>query len=127
MVQVYHEYIIPGGEYGVEFTADPGGPASHPQQSEPESVTMSRWGDLTGSFDEEGGFWTEPDGTVDLVTDIVAVIDKFSNRPGAPPKARADLHPALPNQRIDMLDVTFALGAFRGEPYPFSPDASPCP
>ena len=63
-----------------------------------------------------------------IVTDILAMIDKFANRAGAPAKARADLEPAALDMKINISDVTFGLDGFRGLPYYFAPPAAgPCP
>ncbi len=70
---------------------------------------------------------TPPDGRVDIVTDILAIIAKFGSRPGAPAKIRVDLEPGMLDMKINITDVTFALDAFRGLPYPFAPSTTtPC-
>ena len=68
-----------------------------------------------------------PDGTVDVTTDVTAVLDKFKNLEGAPAKARSDIDPTRPDQIINMTDVTYVLDAFRGSDYPFEPGPPPCP
>ena len=68
-----------------------------------------------------------PDNSVDVVTDVTAVLDKFRNFAASPAKSRADLEPALPDGQINISDVTFVLNAFSGADYPFTPTATPCP
>ena len=68
-----------------------------------------------------------PDGTVDVTTDVTAVLDKFKNLEGAPARARSDIDPTRPDQIVNMTDVTYVLDAFRGSDYPFEPAPPPCP
>ena len=68
-----------------------------------------------------------PDGFVNVISDVVAVLTKFSNLPGAPIKARADLHPVTPDRNVSILDVLYVIEAFSGSPYPFDHDPAPCP
>lgn len=60
------------------------------------------------------------------ITDIVAIVDRFSGRAGAPIKPRADVAPATPDRVARIFDAAFALSAFRGFPYPFPPGPAPC-
>ena len=53
-------------------------------------------------------------GTVGITTDVTAALDKFRNLPGAPIKARCDIEPAVPDQMVNMTDITSFLDAFRG-------------
>jgi hypothetical protein len=66
------------------------------------------------------------DGTVSIVTAVVAILDKFRNHTGAPLKARTDLEPSLPDLKINITDVMYAIEAFTGEGYPFEPIGDPC-
>ena len=45
---------------------------------------------------------------------------------GAPLKARTDLELSLPDLKINIADVTYAIEAFTGEGYPFEPIGDPC-
>ena len=93
--------------------------------SSPLVGTMSLWGDVAAT--SAGGDWPGPDGIIDIVTDVISVLEKFSNQPDAPIKARADVAPATVDRVISISDVTFVLDAFRGRPYPFAPMATdPC-
>jgi hypothetical protein len=62
-----------------------------------------------------------PDGSVSLVTDVVATLNKFRNLTGAPLK-----EPSLLDLKINITDVTHAVGAFTGEGYPVEPIGDPC-
>ena len=121
---VYHDGIVPGGSYSVQEIDGTCLAGNVPAFSSSLIRTMSRWGDVAAST--VGGVWPGPDGRVDIVTDVVAVIEKFSNRPGAPSKARADVEPAIPDQRINISDVTRILDGFRNLPYPFPAEPDPC-
>ena len=121
---VYHDGIVPGGSYSVQEIDGACLAGNVPAFSSSLIRTMSRWGDVAAST--VGGVWAGPDGRVDIVTDVVAVIEKFSNRPGAPSKARADVEPAIPDQRINISDVTRILDGFRNLPYPFTAEGDPC-
>lgn len=57
------------------------------------------------------------------------ILNKFKNLPGAPIKARSDLDFNLPDNLVNISDVTMALNAFGGFPYPFDgpPLVDPCP
>ena len=90
------------------------------------TTVTSKWGDLVGAFDATFGFWTAPDGTVNVTSDILAMLETFQSTPGFPRKVRIDVEPAIPNGVVNILDVVFVLDAFRGLPYPFQPGQAPC-
>jgi hypothetical protein len=52
-----------------------------------------------------------------VVSDVVALLNKFSNLPCAVQKTRADLVPCRVDFSIGIPDVVAALGAFAGEDY----------
>jgi DNA-binding beta-propeller fold protein YncE len=124
-IHVFHEAIVPAAMYTIEIadcTSDLNDPASF---RTPLSVSTTVWGDAVGGF--VGGVWTGPNGRVEIVTDVVAVLDKFGSRPGAPIKARADVEPRCPDRKVNISDVARVLDAFRALPYPFGPSvADPC-
>ncbi len=123
-VYVSHEMIIPDGIYEVQAVKAGCGQATELNFSEPLTLHTSAWGDVAGRF--ENATWTSPNRRVDVLVDVVAVLEKFSNAPGAPAKARTDLYPATPDRQITILDVMMAIEAFRGMPYPFSPPEPQC-
>lgn len=86
--------------------------------SEALEVPTARWGDVASPFAPVG---TQPD-----PVDVVALVNKFRNQPGAPPKAVAQLQPNLVELNVDVgaLDIVGAIDGFRGNAYPYS---GPCP
>ena len=87
-------------------------------------IKNSRWGDIV--LDCAVNPCPAPDGSVDLVTDVTGVLNKFQNLTPSPSKARADVEPEVPDFEVNISDVIFVLNAFGGDPYPFS-DPVPCP
>ncbi len=128
LVHVYHEGVIPGGQYEVQAVFEDCPLGTEANFLPPLLAPNPRWGDVGGRYDPSARVWTAPDGSVDVVTDVVAALGKFANRPNAPNKARVDVEPTLADQKVDIGDVTRILDAFRALPYPFSPRTpSPCP
>jgi hypothetical protein len=85
--------------------------------SEPLVVSQAGWGDVV--LDVSGCPNDPPEGSVGVVTDVIAVLNKFSNNDCAVTKARADLQPHNVDFKIDIQDVVLCLGAFTGAEYPF--------
>ena len=127
-VHVFHEFVIPGANFDVQAINEGCGTTTDVNFSSPLSIETSEFGNIAGPFDTKSGFWREPEaeGNVDIVVDVIAAIQKFSNRPGAPSKVRADVEPSVPDFRINILDIVHILDAFRGLPYPFEPGPPPC-
>jgi Zn-dependent metalloprotease len=82
--------------------------------------TAFLWGDVAGP--QIGG---GPDGMVDML-DVTAVVDRFRQIAGAVDLHRADLGPAIPDRMVDFTDISTAVSAFQGRPYPFSTAAPVC-
>ncbi|UCC31157.1 MAG: M4 family metallopeptidase [Phycisphaerales bacterium] len=123
-VHVYDDEIVPGAMYEVQAIDLACGQWAEAYYSAPLTLLTSRWGDLAGRCDVTR--CTPPDGTVGMISDVTAVLDKFKNLPGSPIKARADLGGAVPNAVVDMADVALAIDAFRGFAYPFArPEGCP--
>ncbi len=124
VINVYHEAIVPGGAYVVQSVEQTCDRAAELNYSPPLEFATSVWGDVVRdcSTDPCG----PPDGSVGISTDVTALLDKFKNLAGAPSKARSDIEPALPDQLLNITDVTLALDAFRGITYPFEV-SEPCP
>jgi hypothetical protein len=124
-VHIYGDAIVPGGSY--EIQAITVGCAADVEEnfSTPLDIGTSRWGDLVGHCATVP--CTPPNGTVDVTTDVTAVLDKFKNLPDAPSKTRCDLEPEEVDLLINISDVTYCLDAFRGFSYPFDTVPSPCP
>jgi uncharacterized protein (DUF362 family) len=116
-VHAFGPGVVPGGSYDIQAISQGCDAGAEPGYSAALPVDASGlWGDLVG--DCELAPCTEPDGRTDFI-DIMAVVDKFKNEPGAPIKARADLAGDLPDLVVDFVDISYAVEAFRGEPYPF--------
>ena len=93
--------------------------------SAPLAWGTSRWGDISAVLPADCPR-SPPEGTLSIVLDVVAVLDKFSNNSCAVLKSRADLEPHAPDRLVNISDVLFALNAFSGNPYPF-PGPAGCP
>jgi hypothetical protein len=124
-VQVRGANVVPDTDYEVrEICGSHTTPAG--------TAKTSIWGDVVGPF--MSGGWTNPDGQVDIITDVTAILDKFRNVPSAPAVYRVDLVgtndtgvDCRPDGRIDIIDVTVDLDAFRGISYQTSTRCSgPC-
>lgn len=126
VVHVLHEGIVPNSVYGVQVINSACALGAEEGFSEALVLPTTAWGDAVGVFDAGTGTWTAPNGTVDVPFDVVALLDKFANRPGAPIKSRADIEPAMIDFKINITDVTRALDAFTGAPFPFLPGSVPC-
>ncbi len=125
-IHVYHDGIMPGGVYEIR-EIDGACPSDDVASLSAELVlSMSQWGDVVETCLQSP--CGPPNGTVDIVFDVVALLDKFKNAPGALTKARADIQPSVPDQLLSITDVTRALDAFAGASYPFSGPgvADPC-
>jgi hypothetical protein len=141
VVHVFHEGIIPRGEYDVDIV-EAGCIAAIPDwETNPEAWspfvrwTQSKWADCVQDCTTTP--CKPPDGSA-AIADVTAILDKFKNLQGNVIKARADIEgsPAgdhrLPDQSINITDVTYCLGSFLGEQYPgpgFPPPSPPpvCP
>ncbi len=123
-VAVTGDFVVPGATYQLQEINIFCDPQLETAYSFPLEVHTSRWGDVTGGC--ETFPCTPPDDSVDVTIDVTAIVNKFKNLSGSLPKARADLEPGVPDQLINIQDVTVNLDAFRGFSYPFSASA-PCP
>ncbi len=125
-VYVAHDLILPNST--VEFQAI--GKACDVQLEAVYSgalvVSTSQWGDVVSDCSTNP--CGPPNGTIDIVSDVVAILRKFSNAFGAPIKARVDLTPAQLDFKIDISDVLETLGAFQGNTFPYAPPptSNPC-
>jgi hypothetical protein len=90
-------------------------------------ITHARHGDVVGAFDTTSNLWVAADGDVTIVSDVLAVLNKFGNRPFSPAKGRSDVEPCVIDGKINITDVTRLLGAFSGLVYPFAPGQGQCP
>lgn len=115
LANAFGEEIVPSSVYEVQ--AFPFGCSVNDTScySTPLPVETGRWGDIFPSFSTPGGT-TQPD-----ALDIANIVKKFKSMPGAPSKTLAQLQPALvnPANLIDAIDISRAVQAFQGNPYPF--------
>ncbi|MBI3834995.1 MAG: hypothetical protein HY287_11760 [Planctomycetes bacterium] len=85
-------------------------------------ISTSRWGDVLAPFQAPSPApLTQPN-----VTDIAAAVDKFKSVPTAIIVARADVNPAIPNERVDIADVANIVDGFKNLAYPY-PGPAACP
>jgi hypothetical protein len=126
VVHLRHPGFIPGGVYEIRVTRDGCLPGELDEFSDPLTLTGPRWGDAVGSFDTTGGYYVTPNGTVDVGTDVTALLAKFANRSTAPIKVRADLEPCLVDFKQNISDVTADLSAFRNVAFSFNPGTGNC-
>ena len=97
------------------------------------TATTSAWGDVAGQF--ENGVWPAPDGSVDIFSDVIAILQAFGSRSTAPALFRADLIgvgaaglDCQPDQVIDIQDIVGAVGGFSGLTYEARTGCGvPCP
>lgn len=121
-VYVYDEAIVPGATYEIQLIDESCPVAEIGSYSVPAlERRTSVWGDVVGPLDDADQ-WLPPDGVVDITSDVLACLDKFGNRPGAPLKAKCDLDACLPDQVINIIDIVLVLDGFRGVPYPCQPE-----
>ncbi|RME37400.1 MAG: hypothetical protein D6788_09540 [Planctomycetota bacterium] len=125
-VHVHHELIVPGATYDVQVIGAECNPAVPGNYSPPLTVATPTWGDVVGTCAVTP--CSNPDDSVDVTTDVTAVLSKFKNTANAPGKSRADLEPSGVDFLVNISDVTRAMDGFRGSAYPFPPPSSgPCP
>ncbi len=127
LIHVSHAGIVPNGVYDVQVIEQGCDVADEDNYSAPLAMNTPRWGDLAGPFYLPSREWSVPNGSVDVTVDVVADLEKFSNRPTAPVKSRADVEPCEADLKINISDVTRVLDGFRSLPYPYSPGGLGCP
>ncbi len=123
-VHVFHEAIVPGGVYRVEFLSEFCSPDFPEDFSTPLEIVNADFGDVVGVSVSRPA--SAPDGYIDVI-DFLAILGGFSNIPGAIIKARADMEPGCLDLFINIADVLFSISGFQGLSYPFVPTADdPC-
>ncbi len=128
VVHVWNEGIIPGASYDIQVVDDTCSLASEESYSTALTLTQSGWADLIQDCTTTP--CKPPDGSTGIV-DVTAILDKWKNLPGNVKKVRADIEGSpggdhrIPDQAINITDVTYCLGAFLGETYP--PPGFPTP
>ncbi len=121
VVHVFNEGIIPGGEYDIQVIDSTCSLDVDDNYSDALTMTQSAWADLIQDCTTTP--CKPPDGSTGIV-DVTAILDKWKNLPGNVKKVRADIEGSpggdhrLPDQAINITDVTYCLGAFLGDTYP---------
>ncbi len=119
LINAYGTEIIPNSTYEVQtYDLACGNINDNNCYSAPLTISTSRWGDIVGPFVNRA--WSAPDGRVDIASDVSATLDKFRNGATAPIKTRADVEPMELDHKIQIMDTTRVLDAFRGFQYPFN-------
>ncbi|UCC29852.1 MAG: DUF362 domain-containing protein [Phycisphaerales bacterium] len=116
-IYAYGEAIVPGAAYSTRAICQGCDINQAIAYSAPLTLQTSVWGDAVSDCTVTP--CGPPDGSVDVTTDVTALLDKFKNLAGAPRKARCDLEPAIADRLVNITDVMEALDAFRGFQYPF--------
>ena len=137
-VHIYHEGIIPSdrlaGDLGLNVyevqVVDADVLQVEGCYSDPLTMTQAIWGDICGAG-PGGACSGPPDGSATVAQDVLGCIDKFQNLNNLQ-KSRSDLVPGDnginngPDFKVTIAgDTLFALDAFCGAAYPFSP-GDPC-
>lgn len=124
-IDVFSEAIIAGAEYevrAVDCACDLLDPVNY---SAPLAINTSKYGDMVSQF--RSGAWPPPDTTVDVTTDLLAILEGFKGLPTRPRKARTDLVDNCLNLVIDISEIVDIIDAFRGFKYRFRPSSpDPC-
>lgn len=123
-IHVFGDAVVPGALYDVQATGIGCVNAGIPRFSPALPLPTSQWGDSVGRCNVIP--CTPPDGSVDIIFDCVAGLDKFRNSVGAASKVREDLGPNVPDFIVDIEDITRCVDAFAGRPYSFA-GPSGCP
>ena len=133
-IHVYGAFIVPGGSYEIavlDGICDMD-QINDPAASPPLALYTSEYGDVCGPMNPED-IWGPPDGSPDWTRDILAVKQKFGNKPSLT-KARAELGAAIGDPEPDLIidiskDAFYAKEAFQRRPYDmfFPPPPWPCP
>ncbi len=129
VVHIFHEGFVPEGVYDLQVVDGSFPLLDDCSYSAPLTMTQAEWGDVCGAV--TGVCTGPPDGSADVAQDVLGLIAKFQNT-NALQKSRSDLVPGDDgfNNGPDFIvgiasDTLFALEAFQGFPYPYTP-GDPC-
>jgi hypothetical protein len=81
----------------------------------PVQLSQAPWGDVNTDVAQVPN--GPPNESVGVVSDVVGILNKFSNLPGAMQKTRVDLVPCRVDFSIGIPDVVASLNAFTGGDY----------
>ena len=117
IVQIYGAEVIPSSKYEIQFADDTCADLADPAcYNEPMKVRTARWADVTTPYADYGN--NQPN-----FQDVTALVDTFKGTPMSIGIPRALLQPnvATPNTaQINFANVSLAVGAFQGKPYPYA-------
>lgn len=123
--------IVPCATYTIEAVADTSACGVQLSAvSAPVAIsTTARWGDVVGPFDPDRLAYHPADGVVSF-TDVSAIVKSFQGGATAPPRSWCDLDGNRPSQGnlvgVNFQDISAAVAAFKGAPYPFAQPGAPC-
>lgn len=115
LLHLFGQGIIPGATYVVETQPMHCMESATASIDEPHFLFIEtpHWGDIVGSLKND-----IPANLVDE-QDIMVVLNMFEGTLNDFNILRADIHPAIPNQIIDILDILLVVDAYLGKDYPF--------
>jgi len=124
-LNIYHTLIVPNGSFDVQLIDENCSTAVQASYSEPLSMNTSAYGDTVSDCSTMP--CGPPNGSTEII-DVVAILNKFGNV-GGTDKVRADIKGCCVDHIVQIDDVTDALDAFTGDPYPCPPGdpAASCP
>jgi hypothetical protein len=109
--------IVPSSTYEVQFLDQGCDPAIESNYSPGMIVETARWGDVFPPFQDPSA----PNVNQPNVMDLAALVDKLKEIPGAIPRIRAELRPAMVELSIavNVIDVSATVDGIKGMAYPF--------
>jgi hypothetical protein len=131
MVHLYHEALVPShmaagagpidmqAVYDVQVVEGTCSLTADSNYSPALRVFPAGWSDVVTDCSPTGNGYPcgEPNGNVGVVTDVVAILSKFTNNDYAVQKTRAELLPCNVDFKIAITDVLQCLNAFQGDDY----------
>lgn len=116
--------MVPGADFDIQVVSEGCDLSDVTSFSTSLPLGTSRWGDLVSDCTTTK--CGPPDGSVDVITNVVAGLEKFLGRLKSPTKACVDVEPERLDQLINRIDLSRLIDASNGSPYPFTV-ATPCP
>lgn len=117
IVQIYGAEVIPSSKYEIQFADDTCADLADPLcYNEAMKVRTSRWGDTTTPYADYVS--SQPN-----FSDITALVETFKATPSSIgiPRALLQANVAIPlSAQINFANISLAVGAFQGKPYPYA-------
>ena len=73
-VNVYGPEVVPNATYVIEAVDEACDTTFEGCYSAGLEIQTGRWADIVGAVDPETGLWTDPDGIVAIVSDVIALL-----------------------------------------------------